>query len=425
MQRRFYDIHCHAMNLSHPNFLAFIKCFEKPFFDNTDKFLKSHRLITFFAANYLLLKFLLFKPFNLKNLMDILKKAGNEDLPDKFMNLIAAMENDVGSYFIMMEECIKEHVMEDRKITIGGNSYDKIVLTPLLMDFGNDRTYYENLHYNKKPVRMPIVEQIIDVFNGIKRYKEKTPYGLFEIYPFMGINTRNYTLNKLQDMLDMCFGEYEGKREGLLSHMGNFNGDPHTIKSNTYAGIKLYPPLGFDPWPYGRGEREKVELLYHFCEKMQIPVTVHCSDEGFDSEGARDMEEVTSPLKWARVLENHPSLKLNLAHFGRLKSSDDKWEKEILKLIGEYDNVYTDISYRGFDDGSYKALKDAFGSIKDEGFKNKLMSRILYGTDFMINLIKTGSYCEYTNLFIKTQHFSSEEKDTFCSVNPEKYLFKE
>jgi hypothetical protein len=41
MHKRFYDIHFHAMNFSHPNFLAFIKCFEEPFFSNTDRFLKA------------------------------------------------------------------------------------------------------------------------------------------------------------------------------------------------------------------------------------------------------------------------------------------------------------------------------------------------------------------------------------------------
>ena len=139
-------------------------------------------------------------------------------------------------------------------------------------------------------------------------------------------------------------------------------------------------------------------------------------------EGQKDNNR--SPSKWAQVLENYPALKLNLAHFGRLKSSEDKWEKEILKLIEKYDNVYTDISYRGFDDNGYKVLKDAFQYTKDEGFRSKLKSRILYGTDFMINLIKTGSYCEYTNYFLNTTHFSSLEKDAFCSVNPEKFLFK-
>jgi hypothetical protein len=39
-----------------------------------------------------------------------------------------------------------------------------------------------------------------------------------------------------------------------------------------FAGIKLYPPLGYDPWPAKNEEREKVKLLYHKClEKNNQP----------------------------------------------------------------------------------------------------------------------------------------------------------
>jgi hypothetical protein len=137
-------------------------------------------------------------------------------LPDRFKNLIAAMENDIGSYFIMVEECIKEHVMKDRNIKIGDQTYDKIVLTPLIMDFGCQRVFYENIHYNRKPIRMPVVEQVIDIFNGIRRYKEKSRYDLLEIYPFMGINTKNYTLDKFRICLKPILADIQEKERTCL-----------------------------------------------------------------------------------------------------------------------------------------------------------------------------------------------------------------
>ncbi len=54
-----------------------------------------------------------------------------------------------------------------------------------------------------------------------------------------------------------------------------------TIANNIFAGIKLYPPLGFEPWPNNSEELTKVELLYDTCIKQNIPVIPHCSTGGF------------------------------------------------------------------------------------------------------------------------------------------------
>ena len=70
----FYDIHCHAMNLSHPNILAFIgrvrierRGFRDAFFGPYSSFLLQRPLT-------------------------------------KLKNLLSVMENDMGSYFMLMED---------------------------------------------------------------------------------------------------------------------------------------------------------------------------------------------------------------------------------------------------------------------------------------------------------------------------------
>ncbi|MFC1940616.1 hypothetical protein ACFLXO_08060, partial [Chloroflexota bacterium] len=59
---------------------------------------------------------------------------------NKIKNLLAVMENDNGSFFIMIEDYLKKdgetHLLRDGKLHVGGNIYTKIVLTPLMMDFG-------------------------------------------------------------------------------------------------------------------------------------------------------------------------------------------------------------------------------------------------------------------------------------------------
>lgn len=422
MKKYFYDIHSHAMNMSHPNFLAFGKQFENMVFNNVDRFLKGNRLTVFLAVNYMLLQFLFLKKFDYKNVISLLQKAGLGNSPDRAKNLLAILENDIGSFFILMEDCICEHVMKDGKIVIGDNSYDKLILTPLIMDFGSKTVSYNEIHYNKKPVNKPVVEQIIDVFNGIRKYREDSRWNLLEIYPFMGINTKNYSLDEIKKMLDIYFGDYKGSYQAIYSNMASFDGDIYSIGSNTYAGIKLYPPLGFDPWPEDSSELSKVKLLYEFCEIKQIPITCHCSDEGFCIMSREEMERLTSPSKWKTVLRNFNSLKLNLAHFGKHDHSPN-WQNSIIELIKNYDNVYTDISHRGFDDDFYMGLKESIRNIQDPELQEKLKKRILFGSDFMINLLKIDSYCKYLEIFTNTNHLSSDEKNYFCSFNPEHFLF--
>lgn len=314
-------------------------------------------------------------------------------------------------------------LVQNGKLVIDNMEYDKIVITPLVMDFGTKTTYYDKAHYNNKPVKKPVVEQIIDLFNGIRNYKKLSPYQLFEIYPFMGINTKNYYLNEVRLMLDTYFDNYRGSQYAFKRRMGNFNGTIESINENKYAGIKLYPPLGFDPWPDNKRELEKVQLLYDICQRKQIPITCHCSDEGFPIKNQKEMEKLTSPAKWENVLKNYSRLILNLAHFGKHNHTDE-WQKKILEFIINYANVYSDISHRGFDDDFYKNLKEVINSYKDNQIREKIKKRILFGSDFMINLLKIDSYCKYFEIFSNTKHFTPEEKNYFCSINPQRFLFR-
>jgi hypothetical protein len=136
--RKFYDIHFHAMNLAHPNILAFIR-----------------------QINWQLL--LLASP-----LATIAAAVGGRTIKN-VQNLLSVMENDIGSFLMLVEYYLKlKGLVANDSLVIDGERFDTIVITPLLMDFG-----YKNIltdTFYSIPPQKPIVSQVTDVFKGIRDY---------------------------------------------------------------------------------------------------------------------------------------------------------------------------------------------------------------------------------------------------------------
>jgi predicted TIM-barrel fold metal-dependent hydrolase len=410
MNETFYDIHMHAMNLSHPYLLAFIRR------------LNIHQILVFNAILSPLASLLLGMNLN------------------KIDNILAVMENDLSSFFLLIEDYLKEKggnkspLLSYGKLHIGGNVYSKIVLTPLMMDFGYKNIKDNpNIYYNK-PSRKPIVEQVIDVFNGIKKYSRVSDninqyYGIFEIYPFLGLNTKNYGMRRIKRMLDKYFSGYRGSREQLNSNMGKFDGDIEHLGSNFFAGIKVYPPLGFNPWPDNENELAKVRYLYGYCCKKGIPITAHGSEGGFVVVPKKEIKNYTAISKWERVLsvKEYSRLKLNLAHFPAQERLQGKGPqsnrlREMLNLVLNHENVYVDFANSAVNDKYYASLEKLIEELPGK-LKAKLKSRILFGSDFPINLLSIESYNRYLNIFSRSTSFNDKEKDAFCCANPERFLF--
>ncbi|HDS05514.1 MAG TPA: amidohydrolase [Deltaproteobacteria bacterium] len=404
--KTFYDIHFHAFNLSHPNLLAFIS-----------------------RMNLHLL--LMTTPVSAPMM-------GLFGWDKKIKNLLTMVENDIGNYFLILEYYLRKsphvrvnYLMSGDSQYVREDTYHKIALCPLIMDFG-----YKNILSNtfyRVPAQKPVAEQTTDLLNGINFYnrndlrviespgkiprvtharadkKEK----LCEIYPFLGLNTANYTLSGIIKLLDEYFCDYDGKRATAYENMGSKQG---------FAGIKLYPPLGFDPWPENKTEKQKTDYLYSYCEKKQIPLTTHCSDGGFAV--CDETATYTNPARWRKVLEHYPQLKINFAHMGKQSKkkfilfSKSAWQDEVLALLKDYPNAYTDFSCAAFEDKFYRSLARL---IQDNPGTAR---KILFGTDFMINLLWCGSYNEYLEVFLKTKNLASEDKQALCSDNPARFLWQ-
>lgn len=479
----FFDAHCHMMNLSHPNLTAMIK---RTFKDTMPKWILIlfDKVSTLNIVIKILVWLLLFLPLLIMIILlalvaliimpFLIIPASRSAILGKIrekvaniMNLLAVMETDIGDCMIQLEEELRKTYDSKGGLTLnGGNGvkvYDKIVMTPLIMDFG-----LKNYQNSKSPYKVrwkPIVAQIEDLCLGIRDYYRhradyikpagNPPPPLFEIHPFMGLNTRNYQLKSfppsdgrpsfLEDLLDKNFSDFENDttpeiRYRKLSERdwSEFNGNIESIGSHDFAGIKVYPPLGFNPWPEQeeydneeewRQEWQKVCYLYDFCIKHNIPVTAHCSDGGFLVD--KKYRNYSSPEKWAKVLgfavkqgdrevEIYNQLRLNLGHFGG--AGRDDWRDKVAELALSYDNVYTDISYQGVDEKIYGKLKqflDHFSAAE----RKVLLDKIIFGSDFMINLQDIETYGKYLEYFANTEAFTLDEKHQLCHVNAMKYLY--
>ncbi len=180
------------------------------------------------------------------------------------------------------------------------------------------------------------------------------------------------------------------------------------IEDHRFAGIKLYPALGFFP------DDERLMEIYKYAEENQIPITTHCIPKNKthfrykptkkmiekakkrfsffdkkDSKKAYDFAKyLNHPDNYKYILERFPKLKINLAHFGGnqewnkyLDVSDENFQEErnwysiIRKMLVKYDNVYADISFTVQDDKLYPLLRNL---LKTPTTKEK----VLFGSDF-------------------------------------------
>mgnify|MGYP000701765858 CR=1 FL=1 len=456
--KKFYDIHFHAMDLSHANITAF-----------TDRFINNPDAIKkildgdfpwWKKSLYSLLGPLLpvAGPF-VSNRFLARKITGQLAKLKNVRNLLSFMETSVMYDFLIIEHFLKnDHAdenknVDERKIvnadnsfTVDGYTYNKIVLCPLVMDFGYPNLRNKDVYYNIPPQK-PVVSQICDLYEAIYTYFKKeltiknendiikfevrdTSQGkgekLFEIYPFMGINTANYTLEKIERMLEKYFADFrkndspEQRYQRLYDAMGEFDG--RTVQDaqfrNIFAGIKLYPPLGFNPWPEESAvEMKKVETLYSYCAERNIPIITHCSTGGFVA--SPEHTKFTNPGgQWAKVLADprFKKLKIDFAHMG---VNDPGWTDTIFKMaLNSEMNVFTDISSICDSPDYYAELKEVIGAYPT-GANNK----VLYGSDFMINLLNVRSYNQYMKYFTDTSQLSPVQKHLFANANPEKFLF--
>lgn len=178
------------------------------------------------------------------------------------------------------------------------------------------------------------------------------------------------------------------RRRGIIDDLQNHK---FTQGDSRFYGVKLYPRLGYHPLC------KPLEKVYAYCEKNDIPITVHCSIGGFPGNDWRNWDW-SDPKLYESVLNTYPNLRMNFAHFGNSDNIDEKkaWRKTIISYMKPGNHIYTDLSC--YTDPN--ALDDIPELLKNFPI---LKERILYGTDFDVMF--------FTHLFTNMSDYHQKFKN--------------
>ncbi len=422
MIRYFFDAHMHAMNLNHPDFVALVESITNGF----SEFVTSGAL----SPGYLL------TPSN----------RGQQGLIT-ILNVFSVFERPIGEIFALMEDDLAgmfsraandpknkppanlmyptQPYIREGKLHFRDQVYDKLALIPLVMDFSRDQGEWGKSYYTSER-QEKILSYVKDTLDGIEWYRKLRPKGLLEFFPFLGINPEVHSLDFIQEILSIYI------RTDRSTTWNARKSKP----LQRFRGIKLYPPLGTNPWPDEPEKLEKITYIYRFCELNNLPIITHCDDQGFRGVTSKLAQQYTSPAAWIPVLEKFPDLKIDFAHYGKqynivLKPSlkaliensftSNPWFTELMELMRRYKHVYADFSFSGTDPRFYEQLHHYMDSCEDSVLAETIAKHSMFGSDFMVNLAKVESYSNYYRIF-EASPFSSNQIQRFVSDNPLEFL---
>jgi predicted TIM-barrel fold metal-dependent hydrolase len=198
-------------------------------------------------------------------------------------------------------------------------------------------------------------------------------------------------------------------REGIVTIVKD------ALRKGMFRGVKIYPVMGFTP------HDRRLYPIYEYCVPNNIPITAHCYNGGIP--GLKEDYHLADPKHWGTVLEDFPSLTLNLAHNDRTGSA---WQARIARLIKTHPKVYTDVS---FDTEMWFMPRKYFKNIKRILSTPKIQDRLLYGTDwFMGRCFWTEKsylkwFQEYSRkIFWCRVEFTEKEIKKLTEDNPKRFL---
>lgn len=280
----------------------------------------------------------------------------------------------------------------------------EILITPLIMDFDcienvepNDLNF-SNLELQTKRLQDTIRE--LDAKECLK----------IKIYPFIGFDLRKLILSR--DPFSKQFKNYKPHltNKELNKNLEDFKtlwkkySTQSELKNGDILGIKLYPPIGFNPYPDNEEIKKIYRKFYQWCVKEDIPITVHCQKGSYSAAKNQDqINKFADPKNWLKLFENESTLqdlRINFAHFGgddgvedmidgfsRKKIDKSSWTYTIIKLLKTYKNTYSDIS--AYDYGRRGQKKSSSSGVRLD---------ISRAYDFSDNLKRVIEY-DYNNIF--------------------------
>jgi predicted TIM-barrel fold metal-dependent hydrolase len=217
------------------------------------------------------------------------------------------------------------------------------------------------------------------------------------------------------------------------------------VEEHDFAGIKLYPPLGYYPFD------SRLDDVYEYAQARQLPIISHCAggvvyyrgritDDMLDHPLADEWNLASKrkknkefckffahPENYRYVLKKYPDLKICLAHAG---GSDEwkayldgpwRWPPEqhkrswlsiILDMFREFPTLYADISYLAHDKEFHPLLKVR---LQDETVR----PRVLFGSDFYMVQKETSERAFSVNL---RSFLGEADYRQIAEINPATFL---
>ena len=390
----FYDVHMHVMRLEHPSLVQYLAeggdagSFVRSGMCNPN-FILGGRNLHRDTLRHSLGNLLMCMTGPMERIFELLEL----DLKGAFTHRSADTPYPALPFF------------REGKFWMRETSYDRLILCPLLMDFSEDPKELATLYY-EAPVEDRIFRYAEETLHAIHSYTHSHPDRPFDMLPFIGITPKVHSLAEIQRLLEYL--------------------------ERGFVGVKVYPPLGFDPWPTEKEARSKVQMIYEYCQWHRIPLITHCDDQGFRLVPYQTAWKWSRPSGWKQVLVHYPELKIDFAHFGHTYAIQNQdiprmageelsslWSKELIDLMERYPHVYGDLAYSGTSPLFYQKLHKTLSHDASH-----IRKRILFGSDWSINLMKIESYSAYLEQFSRSP-FTNQDIELFGKTNPEQFLFHE
>ncbi len=267
---------------------------------------------------------------------------------------------------------IRHSILDVAEKLIEGSGEDAVVVT-LMMDITDGKGKDEGLY----------VRQMQETSLAALMYPGR-------ILPFVAVNTR---------------------RVSHWDHMVK------ALETKGFVGVKLYPSLGYSV------QSPEMDKVFTYCEANEIPVLLHCNQGGFYESKASI--RFADPNEWIPVLAQHPQLRVCFAHFGGDENivlpqiPPDSWTDRIIKLMGQYPHVYTDIAYHtDCMDGGDKQT-NYFRNLSALLSKAPTKDRILFGSDFHLvrQRLREDNLWRYFE-----SNFKNNEWALLTRINPARFV---
>jgi predicted TIM-barrel fold metal-dependent hydrolase len=188
------------------------------------------------------------------------------------------------------------------------------------------------------------------------------------------------------------------------------------VTDGSVIGLKLYPPMGFRPTGNARRDISEfpedliklagghpgamldgvLDKVFAWCEAEEVAVMAH---SGNSNESRRGYGLLAGPQGWGEVLQAHPNLRLNLAHFGGIfgfgsAKADEReatraWAEAIAGMMETYPYLYADVGFGSQLLAEQCQAQDECGVtisyLEDLVRRRPIVSkRLMYGSDWVM-----------------------------------------